>query len=155
MKTVRLLMLGKNKDSWVEEAVRDFSQRMKGSCELELVYLKDEKVHDDIDKVLQTEAETIKKALNPGEYLVVLDDKGRVFDTQQLHDELFGLLDRGVGKMVFLIGSSHGLAPEIKNMADLRLSLSVLTMNHQVVRIVFLEQLYRIFTIRRGMKYHK
>jgi len=153
--TIRLLMLGKNKDRWVEEAVTDFVKRMKGYCDLELVYLKDEKVHDDVERVLKKEAETIEKALQPGEYLVVLDDKGRQFDSEGLHDELFGLLDRGVGKFAFLIGSAHGLAPEIKEKADLRLSLSSLTMNHQVVRIIFLEQLYRVFTIRRGMKYHK
>lgn len=152
---IRLLMLGKNKDSYIGEGIADFSKKISPLAELELAYLKDERVHDDVRKVLEREAETLQQALRPDEYLVVLDDKGKGFTTEQLEQHFTKLKDQGIGKICFIIGSSHGLAPQILEKADLVLSLSALTMNHQIVRLVLLEQLYRVFTIQRGMKYHK
>jgi len=153
--TIRLLMLGKNKDAYIEQAIADFAKRIGAFCQLELVYLKDERVHDDVKKILKKEAETVLKQLDPQEYLIILDENGKSPTTLELNEHFSGLKDRGVGKIAVVIGSSHGLDTELKEKADFLLSLSPLTMNHQVVRIVFLEQLYRIFTLQRGMKYHK
>jgi 23S rRNA (pseudouridine1915-N3)-methyltransferase len=150
-----MLMLGKNKDSYISDGVSDFSKKISPYCELELVYLKDERVHDDIHKILEKEADTILEALHSDEFVVVLDDLGKSFDTEKLADYFSKLKDQGTGKMCCIIGSSHGLSERIIKKANLVLSLSPLTMNHQIVRLVLLEQLYRVFTILRGMKYHK
>lgn len=152
---IRILMLGKNKDDYLEEAVQDFIKKLRPFCKLELVYLKDEKVHTDVKKILAVEAQRIREQLQEKEFVVVLDEKGKNFSTVQLHQQFSHWIDRGIGKIAFIIGSSHGLATEIKAEADLLLSLSPLTMNHQIVRIVLLEQVYRVFTLLRGMKYHK
>jgi 23S rRNA (pseudouridine1915-N3)-methyltransferase len=152
---IRMLMLGKNKDSYISDGVADFSKKISPYCELELVYLKDERVHDDIHKILEKEADTILEALHSDEFVVVLDDLGKSFDTEKLADYFSKLKDQGTGKMCCIIGSSHGLSERIIKKANLVLSLSPLTMNHQIVRLVLLEQLYRVFTILRGMKYHK
>lgn len=152
---IRLLMLGKNKDDYLDDAVQDFMKKIRPFCKLELVYIKDEKVHSDVKRVLEIEAVRIREQLHDGEFVVVLDEKGKGLSTSQLHEQFSRWIDRGTGNIAFLIGSSHGLAPQIKAEADLILSLSPLTMNHQIVRIVLLEQLYRVFTLLRGMKYHK
>lgn len=152
---IRILMLGKNKDDYLDDAVQDFVKKLRPFCRLELVYIKDEKVHTDVKKVLATEAVRIREQLHDGEFVVVLDEKGKSLSTTQLHEQFSQWIDRGTGNIAFVIGSSHGLAAEIKAEADLMLSLSPLTMNHQIVRIVLLEQVYRVFTLLRGMKYHK
>ncbi|MDP2691249.1 MAG: 23S rRNA (pseudouridine(1915)-N(3))-methyltransferase RlmH [Candidatus Gracilibacteria bacterium] len=153
--SIRILLLGKNKGRYMEEGVADFAQRLTPLCELELEYLKDEKVHDNVNKVLDKEADRILGRVQADEYLIVLDDKGKSFTTEKLADHFSQLKDKGIGKFVMVIGSAHGLSERVKSQADVLLSLSPLTMNHQIVRLVLLEQIYRIFTLHRGMKYHK
>lgn len=153
--TIRLLLLGKNKPSYIEEAVQAFSKQIRPYADLSIEYLKDQKVHSNIDKVLAEEAKTILSQIQPDEYVVVCDDKGKSFDSVGLANHFSKLLDRGQGKICIIVGSAHGLAPEIKEKADLLLSFSAMTMNHQILRLVLLEQLYRVFTIQRGMSYHK
>jgi 23S rRNA (pseudouridine1915-N3)-methyltransferase len=153
--TIRLFLFGKNKPSYVEEGVKIFEKQIRPYCDFSIHYLKDQKVHSNIDKVLAEEAKTLLPQLKNDEYVVVCDDKGKTFDSVGLANHFSTLLDRGQGKIAIIVGSAHGLAPEVKKKADLLLSLSSLTMNHQVLRLILLEQLYRIFTIQRGMSYHK
>jgi 23S rRNA (pseudouridine1915-N3)-methyltransferase len=153
--TIRLFLFGKNKPAYVEEGVQTFVKQIRPYCNLSIHYLKDNKVHSNVDKVLSEEAKTLLPQLQADEYIVVCDDKGKSFDSIGLANHFSKLLDRGQGKIAIIVGSAHGLAPEVKEKADLRLSLSALTMNHQVLRLFLLEQLYRIFTIQRGMSYHK
>lgn len=152
---IRVLMLGKNKDDYLDEAIGDFLKRLRPFCQLEMVYIKDERVHDDVKKILKIESERLREVIKPGEWVIVLDDKGKSFSTEKLSQQFSEWKDRGKDKFVIIIGSAHGLAEDFKKDANLLLSLSPLTMNHQIVRLVLLEQLYRIFTLQRGMKYHK
>lgn len=152
---IHILLLGKNKDRFTDEAVSDFERKIKPFCELQISYLKDETIHDDIGKILQVESRRVLEQIKPSDFLIILDDKGKTFDSLVFADEIQGLMNRGHSSLVFVVGSTHGLADELKEKAHLRLSLSALTMSHQIVRLVLLEQLYRAFTILRGMKYHK
>jgi|CXWL01.1.fsa_nt_gi 23S rRNA (pseudouridine1915-N3)-methyltransferase len=152
---IRILMLGKNKDDYLDQAIVDFLKRLRPFCHLEMVYIKDERVHEDVAKILKIEAERLREHLKSNEWVIVLDDKGKSFTTEKLSWQFSEWHDRGTNNFVIIIGSAHGLAEELKKKANLLLSLSPLTMNHQIVRLVLLEQLYRIFTLKRGMKYHK
>lgn len=152
---IRVLLMGKDKPAYVHEGVAEFAKRMRTFCQFEIVILKEERVHDDVKKILSKEEETLIKNLSSDEYLIVCDDKGVAFSTEEIAAKFSDLLDLGIGKIAIVVGSSHGLSQGIKDRADLLISLSPLTMNHQIVRLVLLEQLYRIFTILRGMKYHK
>lgn len=153
--TVRLFLFGKDKPSYVADGVKAFEKQIRPYCDLEIIYLKDQKVHDNIEKVLSEESKTLLPQLHPDEYVIICDEKGQTFDSEGLADHFSSLLDRGQGKIAIVIGSAHGLALEVKNQADLLLSFSPMTMNHQIMRLVLLEQLYRVFTIQRGMSYHK
>ena len=152
---IRLLVVGKDKPSYISEGVQDFAKRLGPFCDFEMVFVKDERVHDDVAKVLEKEAESILKQLSSDEFVIVCDERGRSLSSIELSEQFQQLNDSGRGKVSFVIGSANGLAPRVKDRADLLLSLSPLTMNHQVVRLVLLEQLYRVFTILRGMKYHR
>jgi 23S rRNA (pseudouridine1915-N3)-methyltransferase len=155
MMKILVICVGKNKDTYVEAGVSDFLKKLQQFCDIEVKYIKDERVHDDIDKVLKKEADRIRKVLPPRLKIVVLDEKGKVFDSPSFAGYIRADKDHGVEGYVFVIGSAHGLSSGIKALADLRLSLSALTMNHQICRIVLLEQLYRGFSIVHGSKYHK
>lgn len=152
---VRILMLGKNKGDYIENGVADFVKKLRPYCQLELIYIKDERVHKDINKVLNKESERISKYLEAGDFLVILDEKGKSFSSEEAADYFEKLKDEGRGNLTFLIGSAHGLSTGVKEQADLLLSLSTMTMNHQIIRLVLLEQIYRIFSIQRGTAYHK
>lgn len=152
---VRVLMLGKNKGDYIEKGVADFVKKLRPYCQLELVYIKDEKVHADVDKVLKKESERILPLIRPGDFFVVLDEKGKSMGSEAAAAYFSKLKDEGQGNLTFLIGSAHGLSTTVKESADLLLSLSPMTMNHQIIRLVLLEQIYRIFSIQRGTSYHK
>lgn len=152
---IRLIMLGKNKGRYIESGISDFVKKLRPFCQLELIYLKDERVHKDVNKILEKEADRVLKLIQPGEFLIVLDENGKSFSSESLSKYFSRLKDKGISNVYLVIGSSHGLALRIKESADLLLSLSGLTMNHQIVRLVLLEQIYRIFTIQRGIPYHK
>jgi 23S rRNA (pseudouridine1915-N3)-methyltransferase len=152
---IQIICLGKNKDRYIENGITDFMKKLCQYADVTIEYLKDEKVYDDIEKVLRIEAEKIEKALPKRMKLVVLDDKGRSFNSEGFADYVSKDRDSGIEGYVLVIGSAHGLSDKIKELADLRLSLSPLTMNHQICRIVLLEQLYRAFSIIHGSRYHK
>ena len=152
---IRLVFFGKNKPVSLDQSVQELVKQLKPYCQLEIVYLKDQKVHDDVPKVLEKEAEVLEKHLSENEFFVLCDEKGDSFSSVQLASQFEKWKDTGRSNITIAVGSAHGFAPRIKEKADFLLSLSPLTMNHQIVRLVLLEQLYRIFTIQRGMKYHK
>ena len=105
-------------------------------------------------KLLSREARKIESKLKGG-YLIILDTNGRDFDTRSFAKEIQRLENRGTSIFEFVIGGPYGLDKSFKQKADLLLSLSPLTMSHQIVRGVLLEQLYRIFNINAGGSYHK
>jgi 23S rRNA (pseudouridine1915-N3)-methyltransferase len=105
---------------------------------------------------LQKEAEKaeILKLLKPSDFLVLLDDKGKELTSASFADWLQKKFNDASGNIVFLIGSAYGFDREIYQRANMQLSLSKLTFTHQMVRLIFLEQLYRAMTILRNEKYH-
>lgn len=152
--TIKILMVGKNKDQAIDEAIRAFEQKLKPFCRITLQYIKDERITDNPAKALVKEANTIERQLHPDEFVIVLDEQGKQFSTVEF-TKFFSTLERDAKTVTFIIGSAYGLAPNIKKKAHLLLSFSSFTMSHQIARLVLLEQVYRIFTLMRGIPYHK
>lgn len=100
------------------------------------------------------EAQTLMKALKPGEYLVALTEDGQQFTSLQLAAQLQELANQGYSRLAFVIGGTLGLAPEVLERARMVLSLSRLTFTHELARLILLEQLYRAFKINAGEPYH-
>jgi 23S rRNA (pseudouridine1915-N3)-methyltransferase len=123
------------------------------------VNLKEERIANEdnaaeVAAALEAEGDKMLSRVPPGAYTVALCVEGKEIDSPALARELGAALDR-CGKLCFLIGSSHGLADEVKSAADLRLSVSKLTFPHQLMRVVLLECVYRCMSIIKGTKYHK
>jgi 23S rRNA (pseudouridine1915-N3)-methyltransferase len=105
--------------------------------------------------VLEEEARRIEGALAPGSLTVLLDVDGQQFSSHELAARLEGWLNAGQKEIAFVVGGHLGVTEEIKSRADVRWSLSRLTLTHEMARVVASEQLYRAFTIVRGLPYQK
>lgn len=108
-----------------------------------------------IDAALQTEAKAALSKIPRRAYVIALCIEGKMLDSPGLCRVMEEAALSGCGEIWFLIGSSHGLAPELKQRADLRLSISPMTFPHQLARVILCEQIYRAAQIAKGTPYHK
>ncbi|MBO4766455.1 MAG: 23S rRNA (pseudouridine(1915)-N(3))-methyltransferase RlmH [Lachnospiraceae bacterium] len=157
---ITVLCVGKIKESYLREAIAEYSKRLSRYAELQIVEVADEKTPDDASpatevKILQTEGERLLRALRKDAYTVVLAIDGKGLSSVQLSEKIDALTVSGVSHIQFVIGGSLGLAPEVIAAADFRLSFSAMTFPHQLMRVILLEQIYRAFRIRTGEPYHK
>lgn len=152
---ITLLQTGKTKDSFIRDGVGKFEKRMARYVPFRIETLPDLKNSRNMTmkEVQETEGQQILKKLKPGHHVVLLDERGKVFDSIGFAQYMNGLEGR-VGHLWFVIGGPYGFSPEVYSRADERFSLSSLTFSHQLVRIIFMEQLYRAYTILKGEPYH-
>jgi len=152
-----IIATGKLKERYWREACAEYAKRLSATTTLEVVELPDrDPARLGPVRALALEAEAILKALPAGTFrLIALDIKGRAFSSEELSAHLEALKNSGCSHLCFVIGSSHGLAPEILERADELLSFGPITLPHNLARVVLLEQLYRAASIAAGSPYHK
>ena len=152
-----LIVIGKTQKGYLSEAVIDFSDRIKHSMPLEIVEIpaikKSQKIASK-NEILQTEELAIMKHIRDNDYLIILDERGKSFRSVEFADFLQKVFLIGNKRMVFVIGGAWGIGGSLKKRANVQLSLSKMTFSHQLVRLIFLEQLYRALTILRNEPYH-
>lgn len=155
---LKLICLGKLKESFWKEAEAEYLKRLQAFAKVEVIELKeesfDEKNSAEIIKI--KEAEKIKSALNKikDAFVVVLDEHGKQFSSVAFSKHLFELAGRGNGEFVFIIGGPLGLDDSILKIANLKLSFSSFTFTHQMIRVFLFEQIYRAMMIEAGRQYH-
>ncbi|WP_039765491.1 23S rRNA (pseudouridine(1915)-N(3))-methyltransferase RlmH [Caldicellulosiruptor sp. F32] len=153
---IKVICVGTIKERYFKEAAEEYKKRLSRWTKIEEIEIKeeDENKYRNVEMLLKKEAERILKHIKEGQYVVVFDING----TQLSSEEFAELLDKKVSKgeeIVFVIGGSNGLSDAIKKRANLLISFSKLTFPHQLFRILVYEQIYRGFTIIKGIKYHK
>lgn len=150
-----LVCVGKIKESFYREAVAEYSKRLSRFCELRIVEVEESPLKEEgnIQKILETEAGNLKKYLRGRIVALCVEGKERTSPDFAAH--LKQLFDQGVSEWTFVIGSSNGLADQIKKEADERLSFSQMTFPHMLMRVILTEQLYRAFMIQSHSAYHK
>jgi 23S rRNA (pseudouridine1915-N3)-methyltransferase len=153
---IRLIAVGKLRGSIWLPAVTEYSRRLQHYAKFDLVEAR-EFVGKGLPEAaaLAEEAKAINQTLESNSYLVALGREGKSLSSEQLAQLLRKQIDAGIRKMDFIIGGPVGLDTQIIERANLRLSLSAMTLPHELARVVLLEQLYRAFTILRGEPYHK
>jgi 23S rRNA (pseudouridine1915-N3)-methyltransferase len=153
---IRLIAVGKLRGSIWLQAIREYEHRLQRYASLELIEVRDAvgKGLPDATALIE-EGKDIARVFEPGNYLIALDREGKPMSSEQLAEFLRRQIDSGIRKMDFVIGGPVGLDSKIIAGANLRLSLSTMTLPHELARVVLLEQLYRAFTIMRGEPYHK
>lgn len=156
MLKVNLICIGDIKETYLKDAIAEYQKRLSKFINLNIIELKENIAKSNSEKdiliALNKDAEQIKKHLKG--HVIVLD-----IDAKQLTSVEFGkylsTLSLKNGEISFVIGASNGLSDEIKRIANDRISFSKMTFPHQLMRVIFLEQLYRAFTILNNIAYHK
>ena len=151
------LSLGGSTDAAYEALCREYWKRMPGAQVLDLKPepLPSEPKAGEISRALEKEAERILAAIPKQYYLVALCVEGRPLTSEQLADTLARAEQSGHPGAAFVIGSSYGLSDRVKSAAQLKLSLSALTLPHKLARLVLAEAVYRAGEIQTGSRYHK
>ena len=159
MQTIQILALGKCKENYLRQAGEEYEKRLSRFCrlqitELEPVSLPQNPSEKEIAAALEKEGtELLKRARG---YCIAMCIEGKQIDSPALARKLAEAAGGGdSGAVTFFIGSSYGLAPAVKQRAQLRLSMSAMTFPHQLARVMLLEQIYRGYQILGGTKYHK
>jgi 23S rRNA (pseudouridine1915-N3)-methyltransferase len=153
---IGLISVGKLSQPFLRDGVAEYAGRLKRYIAFNSHELKEAKSGSKADpKVIrQQEGERILARVPAGAYLVALDEHGRNYGSEELSEFLGRHMLQGTGELLFAIGGAYGLDPAVKERANLLLSLSALTLTHQMAQMLLLEQLYRGFTILRNEPYH-
>ncbi len=157
---ITLICMGKLKEKFYLSAAAEYEKRLKGYCNFHLLELPEVRLPEDpspaeISAGLEKEADTIMAKIPKGSWFCVFTPEGKLQSSEELAAKLKDVKLSGKSSACFLIGSSFGMAPRIKQMADFKLSMSPMTFPHHLARIMVMEQLYRAEAIQSGSKYHK
>ena len=159
---ITILAVGKIKERFFEDAVKEYSKRLSRYCVLTIEEVPDEPVPEKAskaqsDQILQKEGAKLEKVLQryPGSYVIALAIDGREYDSVPFSSFLSGLQVSGNSHLVFVIGGSTGLSAKILERCDAKVSFSRMTFPHQLMRVILLEQIYRAMRIAHGEPYHK
>ena len=157
---ITLIAMGKLKEKFYLSASAEYEKRMKGFCNFHLIELPEVRLPDDpspaeISAALEKEADLILTKIPKGAWFCTLTPEGSLLSSDALADKIKNIKLSGKSCACFLIGSSFGMSPKLKKIADYRLSMSPMTFPHHLARIMVLEQLYRAEAIQAGSKYHK
>ena len=148
--------IGKTSPSYLQIGLDDYAGRIKKYVPFETVIIpdiKDAGSYAARDRLLK-EGEKVLQKLTPQDYLILLDEGGKEFSSGQFSQFLEKELNKSYKKIIFLVGGSFGFSPELQQRANFKISLSKMTFSHQMVRLFFLEQIYRGFTILNNEPYH-
>ncbi len=157
---IKIICLGKLKEKYLRDAIDEYAKRIGAYGKLEItelspVMLSDNPSENEIFSALSKEAEEIKKKIPNNSFVFALCIEGKEKSSEQFAEIIKNAALNGKSNLVFIIGSSFGLSPEIKASADNKLSFSPMTFPHQLMRVMLTEQIYRAFQIINNGKYHK
>ncbi len=153
---IELWCIGKNKFDFVDKGIELFANRIKHYSKLNVYYFSDVKTgsKSNPDFIKNKEADLVLNKLQEGDYLILLDEKGKSMDSVQFANYIENKMIYSSKRVIFLIGGAFGFSQKIYKISKGMLSLSKMTFSHQLIRLIFVEQLYRAFTIIRNEKYH-
>lgn len=157
---ITVLTVGKIKEKYFISAVQEYSKRLSRYCKLEIIEVIDEKTLDNASAkeeqlIRIKEGERLKKYIKDDAYVIALAINGKQISSEEFADKIdkFGI--NGTSHIIFIIGGSIGLDDEILKNADEKLSFSMMTFPHQMMRVILLEQIYRAYKIIKKEPYHK
>lgn len=155
MKTI-LMVVGKTTDKPFAAAIQEYVTRISHYLSFNIETIPELKGTKSLSESEQKECEAklIRKALQPGDYIVLLDEHGKERRSIEFAQWLQKKMSAGLRRLVFVVGGPYGFAPSIHQLAAEEISLSQMTLSHQMIRLLFTEQMYRALTILNGEPYH-
>ncbi len=153
---IELIVIGKTDSKEVESLVEMYAKRINHYAKFSITTLPDIKNTRNLSVKQQRtiEGEAILKQLSDGDYVVLLDERGAQYRSLEFAQWMQKRMGSGVKRLVLIIGGAYGFSEEVYARANSKLSLSLMTFSHQIVRAIFAEQIYRAFTILKNEPYH-
>ena len=157
---IRIIAIGKLKEKASISLVEEYAKRIRLFSKFEIVEVSDQKIPQNASPkeeqmVLLKEGREVLSKIKDDEYVILMDLHGKTMDSEEFSRTLDKLFVSGKSNITFVIGGSLGVSEELVARSDLRFKMSDLTFPHQLVRILLVEQIYRAFTITKGITYHK
>lgn len=153
---IKLLCVGKTSFNFVDEGNILYIKRLKRMINFEIQIVPDIKNTKNmpVDEIKNKEADALLKAIKPDDKVCLLDEAGKTFSSVDFANLISNDILASVKQLVFVVGGAYGFAKTVYKRANYKISLSKMTFSHQIIRVIFLEQLYRAFTIINGIPYH-
>ncbi len=160
MINIKVICVGKLKETYWRDAVKEYSKRLNAYCKLTIEEVPDEKISEkaslpEEEAVKESEGRAILKHVREADHVICLEVSGKEYDSPGLAEKINRLGLQGKSNLVFIIGGSIGIGKNVLAEAHEKISFSKMTFPHQMMRVILLEQLYRAFKIIRNEKYHK
>lgn len=157
---IKIVTVGKLKEKYLKDGIAEYLKRLSRFANLEMIELADEKTPDrasnsENQKILELEGTRILSKIADRDFVIVLAIEGKTLSSEEFSKQLEQAPINGFSTLTFVIGGSLGLSPQVKKRANLSISFGRLTLPHQLMRLVLVEQIYRAFTIQQGSPYHK
>ena len=153
---ILLLVIGKTDEDYLVTGIKKYVGRLGHYVSFEMKELPDIRNRKSLSEDQQKKAESflLLQQLQPADQVILLDERGKNYTSVEFAESIEKGMASGAKRMVFIIGGPYGFDKEVYDRANAQLSLSPMTFSHQMVRLIFLEQLYRAFTILKGEPYH-
>ena len=153
---IKFILIGKSSFRFVETGIEMYKERMKRLADFELIIIPDLKNTKKMppEQVKTKEGALIIKTLTNSDFVVLLDEKGGSLNSLKFANFIENKLLASTKQLVFIVGGAYGFSKEIYKRGNFLLSLSEMTFSHQIIRLFFMEQIYRAFTIIKGLPYH-
>lgn len=157
---IAIVSVGKLKEKYLKMGIEEYSKRLGSYAKIDLIEVPDEKAPEnlsdaDMEIVKKKEGERILAKIGPDTYVIALAIEGKMKSSEQLADDVQSLMTYGRSKIAFVIGGSLGLHEDVMKRSDEKLSFSKMTLPHQLMKLVLVEQIYRAFRIIKNEPYHK
>lgn len=155
MKAV-LLVIGKTDESYILEGIKKYTNRISKYMPFEIEVIPDLKNTKNMQQKQQKEKEgnLILKRVNSGDYLVLLDEKGKMHSSVEFAKWLNAIFVSSYKRLVFVVGGPYGFSSDVYKKCNGKISISKMTFSHQMIRLIFIEQFYRAHSILKGEPYH-
>lgn len=154
---IKIIALGKIKEKFLKDGIDEFLKRLTPYASVEVVELQPVEIRDEnlTEKALLQEGEKILANIKPDSFVITMEILGKQLSSEGFAEKINEIMMSGVSEIVFVIGSSCGLAPTVSARANFKLSISKMTFLHQFARLLLVEQIYRAFKILKNETYHK
>lgn len=153
---ILFLVVGKTTESYFMEAISEYANRLKHYIPFDMEVILELKNAKNLsyDQQKEREADLILKSVQPGDYIVLLDEHGKEFTSVRFSEYIERKTHAVSRRLVFIVGGPYGFSPRVYEAANEKISLSKMTFSHQMIRLIFVEQLYRAMTILNHEPYH-
>ena len=151
---IKLIYISKNKSNNIESLVNDYEKKINHFIKFSSVCLKKKNQHTEKYLIVKSESDLILKNINKDDLIILLDENGKEYSSDDLAKFISNRMMNRTKNITFIIGGAYGFSKELKEMFNLKISLSKLTFSHDMARLFFTEQLYRSLTIINNIPYH-